>query len=530
MAMEISAEKRRGAYYTPFHLAQFLVQWAVRSPFDRILDPACGDGAFLHAIGAHLSCQHIHPRHDQIVGFEIDSNESAQARGAAPFATVVEADFFTREPAGERYDVVIGNPPYIRYHHFNGEMRARAMARARQEGVILTGLASSWAPFVVHASTFLRSYGRLALVLPAELLSTDYAEPVRTFLQERFERVDIVTFEERVFPGAMVDAVLLLADGSGPGAVHVHRLHNASALEAFDLGNAREITAPKWTEAFLTTDATALLTEGATRMRPLGTIASVDIGIVTGANRFFLLDEQRVDAFGIAPYDRRRLVARGHHMPGHVFSRRMWEQRRRAGDCVWLFTPRSAVGGAGTYIRRGEESGAHTSYKCRIRSPWWKLKLPAPPDLILSYMSNRAPRLVANTAGVLTTNLLHNVRLRDASVDADVLSLSWTNSATLLSSELSGRAYGGGVLKLETREAERVIVPHLSGDAVRALRDRAPIIDDLLASGDIEGVTLVVDPVVLAYLDVAQRAYLRAAWRDLYARRKRRVTPAEASA
>src|SRR6185369_10957189 len=111
-----------------------------------------------------------------------------------------------------------------------GRERERGLRAASRAGVQLSGLASSWAPFVVHASAFLAPGGRLALVLPAELLQVDYAAPVREFLLRRFGSVTVVSFEEAVFPGATVDAVLLLAEEGGPGGLRVLTLRNTREI------------------------------------------------------------------------------------------------------------------------------------------------------------------------------------------------------------------------------------------------------------------------------------------------------------
>jgi adenine-specific DNA-methyltransferase len=115
------------------------------------------------------------------------------------------------------YDAIIGNPPYVRYQDFTGESRARARAAALRAGVPLTGLASSWAAFTVHSALFLKQGGRLGLVLPAELLTVNYAAEVRRFLMRRFATVRLVLFTERVFPGVLEEVVLLLADGYDGG-------------------------------------------------------------------------------------------------------------------------------------------------------------------------------------------------------------------------------------------------------------------------------------------------------------------------
>ena len=104
----------------------------------------------------------------------------------------------------------------MRYQAFTGAARTKGLEAALAQGIRLTALASSWAAFVVHAASFVAPDGRLALVLPAELLSVNYAAPVRRFLMERFTSVRLVLFEDRVFPGVMEEVVLLLAEGQGP--------------------------------------------------------------------------------------------------------------------------------------------------------------------------------------------------------------------------------------------------------------------------------------------------------------------------
>ena len=196
--------KARGAFFTPEAITRFITDWAIRDASATVLEPSAGDAAFMveavrrmRELGADTP-----PRVD---GAEIHAHSAAVARarveaaGGVPQITV--DDFFAIQPTGN-YSAAIGNPPYIRYQEFGGEARARARAAAFTGGVNLTGLASSWAAFTVHSALFLRSGGRLGLVLPAELLSVNYAAPVRKFIFDRFARVNPVLFTEQVFPEA----------------------------------------------------------------------------------------------------------------------------------------------------------------------------------------------------------------------------------------------------------------------------------------------------------------------------------------
>ena len=133
----------------------------------------------------------------------------------AGFGTrVAVGDFFEHETP-TAYDAVVGNTPFVRYQNFSGVARARGLEAALAQGVRLTGLANAWAAFVVKAALHLAPEGRLALVLPAELLSVNYAQEVRRLLLRRFGRIRLIMFEERIFPGVLEEVVLLLAEGSG---------------------------------------------------------------------------------------------------------------------------------------------------------------------------------------------------------------------------------------------------------------------------------------------------------------------------
>lgn len=148
-----------------------------------MLEPSAGEAAFLTAAVKHLIA--LGGTEPVVHGVEIHgpSAHAAQAVVAAVGgrAQITVSDFFLVE-ATPTFDAIIGNPPFIRYQEWTGDQRDRARFAALHQGVALTGLSSSWAAFVAHAAGFLKPGGRLGLVLPAELLSVNYAAPIRRFL------------------------------------------------------------------------------------------------------------------------------------------------------------------------------------------------------------------------------------------------------------------------------------------------------------------------------------------------------------
>src|SRR5207245_973718 len=113
------------------------------------------------------------------------------------------------------------------------------------------------------------------------------------------------------------------------------------------------------------------------------------------------------------------------------------------------------------YLVEGEVHGVPAAYKCSIRTPWWRPPVVPVPDLFFTYMSHRYPRLIANTSGATILNSMHGVRLNPGvkKVVRDALPLLALNSITMLGAEIMGRSYGGGILKMEPREAAGLPVP-----------------------------------------------------------------------
>ena len=531
--------KARGAFFTPEEITRFVTAWALRSPEDRVLEPSAGDAAFLVAavhrlrgLGKDSSAVPV----VDAVEIHGESVRAAEARvtSTGGRAEMREADFFTVDPH-PMYDAVIGNPPYIRYQGFTGEQRARAQRAALRGGVSLNGLASSWAAFTIHSSLFLKPGGRLGLVLPAELLTVNYAAPVRRYLFDHFRSVDLVMFDEQVFPNAEADALLLLADGYRQGPTDqavIRSARNAAALTTLSPGQSWTPSDPsaKWTVALVDPDASFALA----MLRDQGNFTTLkawgdtSLGMVTGNNTYFTMSPQRARDLGLGRSELLRISPPGSaHLRGLAMTRQKLDALGQAGRATWMFYPTDRPSpAAAEYIKDGLRTGVNEAYKCRVRQTWYKVPLLPPADLLLTCMNADTPRLVTNSAQARHLNSVHGVRLNTEVRDIgnERLSLASLNSATLLSAELVGRAYGGGVLKIEPREADVWAMPSLTTVREHAalLREAKPRVSKLLESGDLAGAVDIIDNIVLADLGKPARAALREARAVLSGRRTSR--------
>lgn len=481
--------KARGAFFTPAPIASFIADWAIRDAGDRVLEPSSGDAEFL--VHATHALRRFGAQTPEVWGAELHEwsaragAQRVEAVGGLAYVSV--GDFFTHhlEP---QFDAVIGNPPYIRFQDFAGDQRARARAAALRGGVALSGLASAWAAFTVHAALHLAPGGRLGFVLPAELLAANYASPVRSFLLERFAKVELVLFEQRVFPEAETEAVLLLADGYGSStkSVTVRQATNAAGLANLSAPIVWEPADPgaKWSGMTVAAEAAHFLSEcvSAGTYAPLAEWGDTRLGMVTGRNAYFALTPEQVRDLGLGRRDTLLVSPPGSgHLRGLELTSRALSELGKHGKQTRLFYPhRPFTPAAQTYMAQGESEGVPAAYKCRVRKHWWQVPLLPPADLLLTYMNADTVRMVTNTARAHHLNSVHGVYLRPEhrELAAELLPLAALNSLTMLSAELAGRAYGGGVLKMEPGEAARWLVPSPESVAaaasdLRAVRSRA---------------------------------------------------------
>jgi len=471
--------KQLGAYYTPPPVVTTLVRWAVRDPSDRMLDPSCGDGRFLAT-------------HQNSVGIEHDGAAAHEATERAPGALVHEGDFFAwAAHTAERFECAAGNPPFIRYQTFKGEVREQAIALCARLGAKFSGLSSSWAPFLVATASLLKPGGRLAFVVPAEIGHAPYSAPLLEYLVEHFDCVHVVAFREKVFPQLSEDCWLLYADGFGGSTSEIRfsaqtKFHFMPSpprrFSAIPTSDWRSVWQRRLRPFVLSAAARDLYAAvlAAPGTRRLSDVASVGIGYVTGDNDFFHLRPSVARELNIAPRFLLPSVRNGKALPRRSLTGAVVERWRAADEQMLLL--RLPKGGdlpleVQNYLDSEDGKEARKAYKCRMRDPWYSVPDVQVPDLFLSYMSGLEPSLVQNAAGCTCTNSVHSVRLKEGTSASRLLSL-WDSAFVKLSCEIEGHPLGGGMLKLEPGEAARVALP---APAALAAAD-ASTIDDALTT------------------------------------------------
>lgn len=144
-----------GQYFTPDAIIDQMISLIENN--GSILEPSCGNGAFLHKLPKHA------------IGIEIDSNFTGE--------NILNIDFFDYNPV-EKFDTIIGNPPYVKYQEICPETLHKLPN-------ILDKRSNLYLFFMWKSIDLLKDNGELIFIVPRDFLKTTSARPLNIrFIQE----------------------------------------------------------------------------------------------------------------------------------------------------------------------------------------------------------------------------------------------------------------------------------------------------------------------------------------------------------
>jgi adenine-specific DNA-methyltransferase len=537
-------DKLRGGYYTPPAITEFICNWAITKPTQKVLEPSCGDGNFIEAaikrfleIGVSKSKLFGLVQGVELINGEAEKSKARAEKYGLNSTTIVNSDFFSfiSDANGEAsYDVVIGNPPFIRYQNFPEEHRDKAILMMQELGLSPNKLTNIWVPFLVLSANSLNRYGKLGMVIPAELFQVKYAAETRIFLSKFFSRITIITFKKLVFADIQQEVVLLLCEKgvTANKGIRVIELSSLEELQSLNVSQFQKTPAKslehnseKWTKYFLDEEEIQLLRriKADKRIKIASDVMDVDVGLVTGRNEFFMINEETVSKWNLKPYTK-KVVSRSNHFKGIVFQDKDFQDNAIANIEGYLFLPpdkdfNDLPKECQHYILYGEAQEYHTGYKCRIRKRWYITPSIWKPDAFVLRQVGDYPKVIINQTDASSTDTIHRVRFRKP-IDPQIVALSFLNSLSFAFSEILGRSYGGGVLTFEPTEIEEIPLPLL----VKINIDFDNI-DALIRQRRIEEVLDMVDEELLIKqmkMKKAEVIALRGIWKKLSNRRNNR--------
>jgi adenine-specific DNA-methyltransferase len=325
-----------------------------------------------------------------------------------------------------------------------------------------------WTAFLVKSMQLLEDDGILAFVLPSELLQVKFAEELRKYIQTQFQRIEIYTFSDLLFECKGQDTVILLGfKQSNDKGVFYANIESKEQLSAPIYLTKKDILVKldvKWTHHILDSDELSFLHRIQEQLNPISSYCDSKPGIVTAANRFFIIDKNTEEKYDLSAYAQ-PIIQKGFFVNGSVvFDREDYNQLLFDGKPARILCFRdedkeTINEQVRAYLKLGAEADIPERYKCQIRKNWFVIpNISKPSDGFFFKRCHHYPKLLKNGANVLVTDSAYKINMKEG-CNINHFIYSFYNSLTLAFSELDGRYYGGGVLELTPMEFKKLPVP-----------------------------------------------------------------------
>ena len=308
--LKSAAERNEwGQFATPPALAAEMAAytrelWHDRAEKVRFLDPAIGTGSFFSALRKAGEPGWL----ASASGIELDPQfaDAAARLWASEGLRVVAGDFTKLQPprAGERPNLILTNPPYVRHHHLNQEDKVRLKTIASGiAGTEVSGLTGLYCYFMILAHHWLADGGIGVWLVPSEFMDVNYGRALQHYLADQVTLLHVHRFDPRnvQFDDALVSsAIVVYEKRKPPAASRSEVLLRRVPPETRDFGTRADphVAGKQKMERFRARRADRCAAATIGHRTTLAALFTVKRGIATGANDFFILPSQRSETPG----------------------------------------------------------------------------------------------------------------------------------------------------------------------------------------------------------------------------------------
>jgi len=182
-----------GQYFTPKVVADFMIDLAEISQNSKILEPSCGEGIFLEL----LQQKGFH----NILAYEIDKE-------LATGFSFVRYESFVSAKIDEKFDLIIGNPPYIRWKNLEEELK-QELSNNPLWNKYFNSLCDYLYIFILKSIELLNENGQLIFICPEYWLNTTHSVSLRNYMVQNGYFKEIYHFNETpIFDKVTVSTII----------------------------------------------------------------------------------------------------------------------------------------------------------------------------------------------------------------------------------------------------------------------------------------------------------------------------------
>ena len=447
-----------------------MARWVAAIQPVHVLEPAIGTGILARAVQNYApNCQ--------FTGFDLDPiilTSLKQEGQLGELLKVYQEDFLRSNPTA-RYDGIIANPPYLKFHDYDNLPIIQHIQS--ETGIKLSGFTNIYALFVIKALRQLEVGGRAAFVVPSEFLNADYGVNIKQALitEGSLRHVLVVDFQGSVFADALTTACVLLfsRDKAHQPEVTFSNLHSVEALANWEpehpgyppLAVRSLDPSVKWRRYY---QQHQLERPAYEPLVPFSMIGKVSRGIATGDNEYFTFSASKANKLGLDPTTSLSLcVARSADIPGNFFTAETLASLIQSDKTIYLLNAQVGAGeGTQLYLDEGVRKGINKKHLPAHRKIWHRPENRLPSPIWVTVFNRGGLRFIRNETNTMNLTTFHSVYLNPIyqSLIEVVMAYLLTDIAREIFAD-NRREYGNGLEKFEPNDLNNALmldISHLS--------------------------------------------------------------------
>lgn len=373
-----------------------------------------------------------------------------------------------------KYDGIICNPPYFKFHDYDSKNILKEIETNLK--CKLSGFTNLYTLFLLKSIHQLSPNGRCAYIIPSEFLNSDYGKLVKTYLlkSKTLRHIIVVDFEENVFDDALTTAsIILCANDNLTDSVQFSNIQSLDDLSKI----AGIINAyPNFSDTKQTYTSSELNPEikwkayyqkqNSIRFKnlvPFSTYAKVVRGIATGSNEYFTFNVSKAKKFGIEEQYLLPCICSAKDAKTSFFTTQNFEELKQNDKPVFLFNAQNSNDKSiNSYIQKGINEEINKRFLTASRTPWYSLENRQPAPIWVSVFNRTGLRFIRNEANISNLTSYHCIYPKQTSlfseINTDLLFAYLLTDTAKQIFEDNSRQYGNGLQKFEPNDLNKGMI------------------------------------------------------------------------